>query len=197
MRRHLLVTNDFPPKIGGIQSQLWELWRRLPPESFSVLTTPYKNDRSWDAEQQFEVIRARQWWMLPTGKLVRQINAIVHATGAEFVVLDPVVPLGLVGPKLDVPYMAIAHGAEYAIPARLWPTKPYVTRVTRRSAGMVASGAYVEDIVRQRLRKMQRRLSFHFRQVSTVNASIHWMTKNARGCASGWGSRQPPNSLSA
>ena len=29
--KHLLVTNDFPPKIGGIQSLLWEWWRRLPP----------------------------------------------------------------------------------------------------------------------------------------------------------------------
>ena len=36
---HLLVTNDFPPKVGGIQSYLWELWRRLPPDSFAVLTT--------------------------------------------------------------------------------------------------------------------------------------------------------------
>ena len=35
--KHLLVTNDFPPKIGGIQSLLWEWWRRLPPESFAVL----------------------------------------------------------------------------------------------------------------------------------------------------------------
>ena len=38
MTRHLLVTNDFPPKVGGIQSYLWELWRRLDPESFVVLT---------------------------------------------------------------------------------------------------------------------------------------------------------------
>ncbi len=30
--KHLLVTNDFPPKIGGIQSLLWEWWRRLPPD---------------------------------------------------------------------------------------------------------------------------------------------------------------------
>ena len=33
---HLLVTNDFPPKIGGIQSYLWELWRRLPPDDVTV-----------------------------------------------------------------------------------------------------------------------------------------------------------------
>ena len=39
--KHLLVTNDFPPKIGGIQSYLWELWRRLPADEAAVLTTPY------------------------------------------------------------------------------------------------------------------------------------------------------------
>ena len=38
MKRHLLVTNDFPPKVGGIQNYLWELWRRLDPASFVVLT---------------------------------------------------------------------------------------------------------------------------------------------------------------
>ena len=39
--KHLLVTNDFPPKIGGIQSLLWEWWRRLPSDQFAVLTSPY------------------------------------------------------------------------------------------------------------------------------------------------------------
>ena len=46
--RHLLVTNDFPPKVGGIQSYLWELWRRLPPDEFAVLTTPYAGAAEWD-----------------------------------------------------------------------------------------------------------------------------------------------------
>jgi phosphatidylinositol alpha-1,6-mannosyltransferase len=151
VRRHLLVTNDFPPKVGGIQSQLWELWRRLPPDSFSVLTTPYDGDRQWDAQQPFDVIRTKQWWLLPSKQLIRQINSMVRTTGAEFVVLDPVVPLGLVGPKLDVPYVAIAHGAEYVIPGRLWPTRPFVRGVTRHAAGMIASGAYVERSVRRRL----------------------------------------------
>ena len=35
---YLLVTNDFPPKVGGIQSYLYELFRRLPPEE---LTRPH------------------------------------------------------------------------------------------------------------------------------------------------------------
>lgn len=153
LMRHLLVTNDFPPKVGGIQSQLWELWRRLPADSFTVLTTPYHGDRKWDATQPYDIIRTKQWWLLPTNTLVKQINAIVRTTGAELVVLDPVVPLGLVGPRLDVPYIAMAHGAEYVIPGRLWPTRPFVKRVTRNAVGMIASGAYVEQSVRKRLPK--------------------------------------------
>ena len=49
--RHLLVTNDFPPKLGGIQSYLWELWRRLPPESCAVLTASHPGAAAFDATQ--------------------------------------------------------------------------------------------------------------------------------------------------
>jgi len=45
--KHLLVTNDYPPKIGGIQSLLWEWWRRLPPDRFAVLTSPYATAWAW------------------------------------------------------------------------------------------------------------------------------------------------------
>ena len=63
---HLLVTNDFPPKVGGIQSYLWELWRRLDPASFTVLTTPYEGAEAWDAEQAFRVVRTRSRVLLPS-----------------------------------------------------------------------------------------------------------------------------------
>ena len=45
----LLVTNDFPPKHGGIQSYLYELWRRLPATETTVFTTPYPGAGAWDA----------------------------------------------------------------------------------------------------------------------------------------------------
>jgi len=54
--RHLLVTNDFPPKIGGIQSYLWELWRRLPPDDVTVLTTPQDGWREFDAAAPMRVV---------------------------------------------------------------------------------------------------------------------------------------------
>ena len=57
--KHLLVTNDFPPKIGGIQSLLWEWWRRLPPDSFAVLTSPYEGTAEFDAAQPFLIERTK------------------------------------------------------------------------------------------------------------------------------------------
>ena len=109
---HLLVTNDFPPKVGGIQSYLWELWRRLPAERLTVLTTPYAGDREFDRSQPFRVVRSSEPVLLPTPSLVRHVRALASDVGAGLVVLDPVVPLGLAGPSLGLPYAVVAHGAE-------------------------------------------------------------------------------------
>ena len=61
--RHLLVTNDFPPKVGGIQSYLWELWCRLDPERTTVLTTPHRGASAFDAVQPIRVERDRARWL--------------------------------------------------------------------------------------------------------------------------------------
>ena len=72
----LLVTNDFPPKLGGIQSYLHELWRRLPPGETTVLTTPYAGTAEWDAAQPFRVERTRERVLFPTPGLARRIDAL-------------------------------------------------------------------------------------------------------------------------
>src|SRR6185312_6603312 len=72
----LLVTNDFPPKLGGIQSYLYELWRRLPPEEITVLTTPYDGTREWDAQQAFRIVRTKEKVLLPTRALTRDVDAL-------------------------------------------------------------------------------------------------------------------------
>ena len=92
--KHLLVTNDFPPKIGGIQSLLWEWWRRLPPDSFAVLTSPYDGAAAFDAEQPFHIERTREPVLLPHPWMVSRINEMAVRVGADLIVLDPAVPLG-------------------------------------------------------------------------------------------------------
>ena len=139
---HLFVTNDFPPKIGGIQTMLWELWRRLDPASFVVLTTPHPDASRWDSQQAFRVERTRERVLLPTPGLVRRIDALASAVGAEVIVLDPALPLGLVGPRLSRPYGVVLHGAEITVPGRLPGTHALLGRVLRGASLVIAAGGY-------------------------------------------------------
>ncbi|MEQ1874640.1 MAG: glycosyltransferase family 4 protein [Ilumatobacteraceae bacterium] len=140
--KHLLVTNDFPPKIGGIQSLLWEWWRRLPPASFAVLTSPYAGAEAFDAAQQFHIERTREPVLLPHPWMVRRIDAMARAVNADLVVLDPALPLGLVGPSLELPYDVVLHGAEVTVPGRLPLSKQTLAYVLRRARHVVAAGGY-------------------------------------------------------
>ena len=140
--KHLLVTNDFPPKAGGIQSYLWELWRRLPGDSFALLTTPYEGSQAWDAEQPFEVVRTSERVMLPTPGLKRQINTLAASIGADLVILDPVAPVGLLGPHLDLPYGLVVHGAEITVPGRILPTKLALGHALRGARIVISAGGY-------------------------------------------------------
>ena len=140
--KHLLVTNDFPPKIGGIQSLLWEWWRRLPSDSFAVLTSPYDGAAEFDASQSFRIERTREPVLLPHPLMTRRINDMSRDFGADFVVLDPALPLGLVGPSLRLPYMVVLHGAEVTVPGRLPVSRQVLGHVLCGAHHVIAAGGY-------------------------------------------------------
>lgn len=140
--KHLLVTNDFPPKVGGIQNMLWELWRRLDPNSFAVLTSPYDGAREFDATQAYRIERIREPFLLPHPVMVRRIEQLAREFGAEHVVLDPALPLGLVGRSLSLPYSVMVHGAEITVPGRLPGSRQTLAHVLRGATRVFASGRY-------------------------------------------------------
>jgi phosphatidyl-myo-inositol dimannoside synthase len=146
----LLVTNDFPPKVGGIQSYLYELWRRLPPDETTVLTTAYPDAAAWDAMQRFRVERVDARMLLPKPGLARRIDALAGDVGADVIFLDPALPLGLVGPRLHAaPYVLVGHGAEITVPGRLPGSRQLIRRVLRSAAGVVAAGTYPARVATQ------------------------------------------------
>ena len=140
--KHLLVTNDFPPKVGGIQNMLWELWRRLDSTSFAVLTSPYEGAAAWDALQPYRVERTKEPVLLPHPLMVGRIERLARDVGAEHVVLDPALPLGMVGRSLSLPYSVIVHGAEITVPGRLPASRQVLAHVLRGAETVIASGRY-------------------------------------------------------
>jgi phosphatidylinositol alpha-1,6-mannosyltransferase len=139
----LLVTNDFPPKVGGIQSYLWELWRRLPADEVTVLTTPYAGAAEFDRAQAFRVVRDPDKVLLPTPALAGRIDALVREVGAGLIFLDPALPLGALGSRLRAaPYVAVLHGAEVTVPGRLPGSRALLRRVLDGAAGILAAGHY-------------------------------------------------------
>lgn len=137
--RSLLVTNDFPPKVGGIQSYLWELWRRLDAEAVTVLTTAHPDGDRFDATQPFRVVRARQTVLLATPALAHRIERLAEDVGAEAVLLDPLLPLGGLSRWLHRPYGVVAHGAEIVVAGRI-PLARRQARSTLRGARLVICG---------------------------------------------------------
>ena len=153
---HLLVTNDFPPKVGGIQVYLWELWRRLDPSTFAVLTASSHPDAgAFDAEQAERGIRIERVpsrVLAPTPGLVRRIRRAAERVGADLVVLDPAFPLGLVGPRLGMPYAVLLHGAEVAIPGRLPVSRSLLSHVVHRADLVISAGGYPAAEARRAVR---------------------------------------------
>lgn len=149
MKRHLLVTNDFPPKVGGIQNYLYELWRRLDPASFVVLTTDHPDAKSFDAQQEFEIIRIDKKWLLPTRALGRKITDIARDRDIDFIIWDPALPVGRLAPQVKLPYGVVLHGAELTVPARLPMTSYLLRKVVKQARFVISAGQYPKSELEQ------------------------------------------------
>lgn len=119
--RTLLVTNDFPPKLGGIQSYLFGLLSTLDPSGVRVLAPDYPRSGEFDAAQPYEVFREPTSRLYPTPRLLRRICEL--AAGMDVVQFGYAFQSWLIGPAMrrrtGVPYVVFVHGAEVFMPLRI------------------------------------------------------------------------------
>jgi phosphatidylinositol alpha-1,6-mannosyltransferase len=119
--RVLVVTNDFPPRVGGVQQYVWNLVRSLPAERVSVLAPNWPGWRDHDAAQRFPIHRWPARFLWPTAELGRRMRSLVREHQADVVLFGHGLPLPLLGEGLrerGVPYVALTHGAE------VWLARP-------------------------------------------------------------------------
>jgi phosphatidyl-myo-inositol dimannoside synthase len=112
--RVLVVTNDFPPRVGGVQQYVWNLTRALPAERVAVLAPNWPGWRDHDREQPFAVHRWPTEFLWPTPELGARVRSLARQHKADVVLFGHGFPLPMLGPALDhlTPYVVLTHGAE-------------------------------------------------------------------------------------
>ena len=116
MRRTLLVTNDFPPRAGGIQSYVHALAQRLPAGDLVVYAPAWPGAAEFDARQGFEVVRHPGSLMVPGPSVARRSRDLIRTHRLEAVWFGAAAPLALLAPTLRragaVRAVASTHGHE-------------------------------------------------------------------------------------
>ncbi len=111
-----VVTNDFPPRIGGINYFVDQLMRRFPPGSVTIFSSRFPGWEEFDKEYPHEVIRLETGMMLPTPAVRRRLHEELRSRKPDIVVFGATWPLGHMGPaikrKLGIPYLGFTHGLE-------------------------------------------------------------------------------------
>ncbi|WJK43652.1 glycosyltransferase family 4 protein [Solwaraspora sp. WMMA2056] len=151
MNRVLLVTNDFPPRPGGIQSFVHNLALRQPASSVVVYASSHAGAAEFDAEQPFEVVRNPTGMLLPTPAVARETAALARARGCDTVWFGAAAPLGLLGEGLRRRggihrVVALTHGHEVG-----WAALPGARSMLRRIARAADVVTYLGEYTRVRL----------------------------------------------
>jgi phosphatidylinositol alpha-1,6-mannosyltransferase len=150
MSRTLVVTNDFPPRQGGIQTFVAALLARRPPDSLVVLASDAPGAAAHDAELPYPVVRRPTGMLLPTRGAARQAVALAHRFGCDSAFFGAAAPLGLLAPALrsaGVRHLVGAtHGHETG-----WVALPGSRQVMRRIAGDLDVLTYISEYTRSRL----------------------------------------------
>jgi phosphatidylinositol alpha-1,6-mannosyltransferase len=148
--RTLIVTNDFPPRRGGIQSFVHALVTRLPAGTVTVYAPAWKGAAEFDARQSFPVIRHPTSLMLPVPAVSRRAAAIAREHGCDTVLFGAAAPLGLITPALRKAgvrrAVALTHGHEAG-----WAALPGARTLLRRIGDEVDVVTYLGEYFRVRL----------------------------------------------
>ncbi len=147
--RVLLITNDFPPRPGGIQQYLKGLVDALEP-TVRVLAPR-------GASHPGDVVRDRRRFMWPTRRVRKWVEHHITDFRPDVVLFGAPHPLAHMGPRLrrstGVPYAVVCHGAEITIPAAFPVTRQLIRYPLKRADVLLA----VSEFTKRRVERLTKR----------------------------------------
>jgi phosphatidylinositol alpha-1,6-mannosyltransferase len=146
----LVVTNDFPPRRGGIESFVASLCARLPPSRLVVFTARMAGSDAVDRRLPYPVVRDRSRNLLPTRRVARAAVRALVEHECDRVVFGAAAPLGLLAGSLRAAgakrVVAISHGHEV-----WWSRVPIARSLLRRIGREAEVVTYVSEFCRRRI----------------------------------------------
>lgn len=152
MARILLLTNDFPPRRGGIQSYLEQFARRLVELGgleLTVYAPHWKGAEEYDRAAPMRIVRHPGTLMLPVPAVDRRMRSLIAEHGIETVWFGAAAPLALLAERARsagaARVVASTHGHEVG-----WSMLPVARSALRRIGDSADVITYVSRYTRGR-----------------------------------------------
>lgn len=165
MSNTLVITNDFPPRPGGIQTFGYELVRRFDPAQVSVLTSSWDGAAEFDAAQEFMTVRAKTKTLLPDKRTLAMAHEIIVANNVTRVLFGAAAPLGLLAPSLRklgvTSIVGMTQGHEVG-----WAMTPGMKQALRKIGNDVDYLTYISEYTYEKIsRALSPRAASNMRRI--------------------------------
>ncbi|MCX4502725.1 glycosyltransferase family 4 protein [Streptomyces anulatus] len=147
-RRTLVVTNDFPPRQGGIETFVHAMTSRFATDSVVVYTSAEPGAAAHDAALPHPVVRDPARTLLPVPRVAARAVEIARRHGCDSVWFGAAAPLGLLADRLRRESgvrraVATTHGHEV-----WWARTPGARTLLRRIGDRTDTVTYLAEATR-------------------------------------------------
>lgn len=149
MKKTLLITLDFPPRVGGVATYLSKMCEHMDPSKIVVLANREKNSFLFDEQQKYTIHRRPLLYSFLWPRWLKTFfiaQKIIKEEGIEQVIISHVVPMGYVAFMLGLPFFVIAHGYDLHL-AESNPWKAHwLKKILKNSQGLIANSNYTKKL---------------------------------------------------
>ncbi|MEY3714507.1 MAG: hypothetical protein RJB59_310 [Actinomycetota bacterium] len=148
----LLVTNDFGPRAGGIETFVIGLLERIPVGEVVVYTSFQPDhesyDQKWLSDFQVRVIRDKSKVLLPTPRVIRELQALIRQNSITKVWFGAAAPLGVASRWLRkagaTRIVALTHGHEVWW-SKIWPFSWAISEIGKQVDYLTYLGTFTKS----------------------------------------------------
>jgi phosphatidylinositol alpha-1,6-mannosyltransferase len=159
----LLVTNDFGPRAGGIETFVMGLLQRVPKGEVIVYTSHQSStddhDRRWRDEYGVEVIRDKSSILLPTPRVTRNLQNLIRRRDLSTVWFGAAAPLGISARWLRSAgaehIVALTHGHEVWW-SKVWPFSWAISEIARSVDVITYLGDFTQQAMVRRFKEQSK-----------------------------------------